>query len=106
MKIGDIIKDYRKEHGLSIREMSRVLGCHYSTLSRIENGITHPSMYTLRKVATLTGRDIDDLIDASINLSVRPTEDELDVLHAYRYASPEIKQAIRDVLHVQIKKGS
>lgn len=100
MTVGDIVKTYRKEHDLSVREMAKLIGCHFSSLSRIENGITHPNMYTLRRISKVTGQDLDDLIDASLNLGIKPTEEELEVLHAYRHSEPIIQQAIKDILHI------
>lgn len=38
MKIGEIIKKYRDEHGYSLREFSRISGVSNSYLSMLESG--------------------------------------------------------------------
>ena len=102
MSIGEIIQKYRKEHDLSGREMARILGCHHSTLYRIECGESRPNVHIMRKLSTLTGIDFDELVDSSYVVDgIKPKKDEIEILHAYRHASPVLQQAVRDILHIK-----
>ena len=49
--VGEKIKQYRKQAGLSIRELSEAAGITSSMLCQIEKGVANPSINTLRSIA-------------------------------------------------------
>ena len=100
MTASEAVKAYREEHDLSIRAMAQLVGCNHTTLYRIEKGIYRPNMYTLHRIATVTGADIDTLYNDTLHMG-NPDPDEEKVLEAYRQAPDLIRQAIKDILHIQ-----
>ncbi|RQD76121.1 MAG: helix-turn-helix domain-containing protein [Candidatus Syntrophonatronum acetioxidans] len=49
--LGERIRAYREEKGLSLKELSKLADISYSYLCEIEKGAVNPSISTLRKVA-------------------------------------------------------
>ncbi len=78
MKIGEIIKQYRNEHGYSLREFSKLSGVSNSYLSMLESG-KHPrsgrpivpTLTKLNQIADAMGLRIDDLISAMDDTPVK-----------------------------------
>lgn len=68
MKLGDIISQYRKSHGLSMDGFSKLSGISKAYISMLEKNVTQrgdepaPSIDIYRKVATAVGVDTDELI--------------------------------------------
>lgn len=69
MKIGEIIKKYRKEHGLSLRDFSRISGVSNSYLSMLESGRSPrsdrpivPTLTKLNQIAAAMGISVNELI--------------------------------------------
>lgn len=50
MSIGEIIKQKRKEKGMTLRELAQVAGVSYSYLSNVENGKNDPTYTFLNKI--------------------------------------------------------
>lgn len=100
MNASEVVKKYREEHSMSLRQMAKIVGCNQTTLWRIETGECRPNMYTLNRIAKITGEDIDVLYSDTIQLGKR-NEDEENVLNAYRKAPEIIQNAIKDILHIQ-----
>jgi transcriptional regulator with XRE-family HTH domain len=48
---------YRSEHGLSQRQLGRLLGMPQSNIARLEAGERQPTIETLAKLARVLGRD-------------------------------------------------
>jgi transcriptional regulator with XRE-family HTH domain len=69
MKIGDILRKYRDDHGYSLREFSRISGVSNSYLSMLESG-RHPrtgrpivpTLTKLNQIAAAMNMGVDDLI--------------------------------------------
>lgn len=69
MKIGEILKTYREEHGYSLREFAKLSGVSNSYLSMLESG-RHPrsgrpivpTLTKLNQIAAAMGIGVDDLI--------------------------------------------
>lgn len=91
MKIGDVIKKYRDEHGESQRSMAKKLGCSYAYIGMMENGINpktnkpiSPSLEIFQRMASLLHTDIDGLLmmlDDNQPITVPPfTNRHLDAL--------------------------
>src|SRR3989442_448023 len=58
--IGDVLRDYRRKHSLSLRQVASKLRMHYSTLSRIEAGERLPRRF-VPNIARLIGWDPSEL---------------------------------------------
>ena len=57
-KVGSRIREIRKEQGLTIKDLAKSTGLSSPFLSRLENGITMPSVYTLQTIAESLKVDI------------------------------------------------
>ena len=57
MKLGENIRRYRQEAGLSLRELADMVDVTYSTLSHYENGHMVPRYDTLKRLARALGVD-------------------------------------------------
>ena len=71
MNIGDWVKKYRKEHGLSMQAFGNMCGLSRAYISILEKGINpttnkpfSPTYQTLKKIADVTGIPIQDLLDS------------------------------------------
>lgn len=107
MKIGDVIKEYREEHGLSQVEFAKRCGLSDVVISFIERGQRSngkpylPKFETVRKLARGMGTSAESLIsqcdDFNLDISVGMEEtplfadliqsqsiDEIMLLQAYR----------------------
>ena len=63
MKLSEFIIQYRKEHNLSARKFANMCGLSNAYISLIENESTKsPTLDALKKIATATNIDIEDLI--------------------------------------------
>lgn len=61
----DRLKTLRKEHGLSLRQLSAQTGLSPSFISLIERGLANPSIAALQKLTTAYGTSIVELMDPS-----------------------------------------
>ena len=78
MKLGELIRDYREQHSLSLRAFSRAANLSATYVSMIERDLNGrgkmpvPSVETYRAIAKAMGLDVSDLIrmvDDKIDLS-------------------------------------
>jgi transcriptional regulator with XRE-family HTH domain len=60
--IGTVIRQRRAAMGMSLRELSRVLGCNASTVCRWERDTHPPSVYWLRRLETALGYRLGGLL--------------------------------------------
>lgn len=64
-KLGEIVQQARRAHGLTQQALCQKTGLSYSTLAKIERGaIKSPSIFTVQLVATALGVSLDDLMAA------------------------------------------
>lgn len=70
MKIGDWMKSYRTQHGLSMQAFADLCGFSKAYVSILENGINpttkkpvSPTMQTFKKIAEATGQDVNAFIE-------------------------------------------
>jgi transcriptional regulator with XRE-family HTH domain len=68
MNISDLIKNYRKKHKLSLRDLSSQTGISYSQLGKIERGQSKPSNESVFRILDiydeeLTSKELEGLID-------------------------------------------
>ena len=57
------MRSVRRNAGLTLREVSRMLGIPYATLKTYEGGYNCPSLHTLMKLAELFGYDLSDSVN-------------------------------------------
>lgn len=60
-KLGKRIRKARKERKMSQEELADRVGLHYTTISRIERGISNPPIQTINKIAKTLRVDMSDL---------------------------------------------
>ena len=115
MTLGDFIRNYRSEHGYSLRTFSDI--CHVSNayLSMLEKG-SHPTtgkpivptVRVLGQIAHAMGLTLDELLsrveDMPVDVSSRVNpitklhEEESLVLLSYRFADDTTKEMVRRIL--------
>ena len=121
MKLGDYIRDYRKQKGISQRQFAAMCGVSNGYISMLEEGKNPrtnepivPSLQTLKKICAVIGISIHDLIsvvdDMPITMkaeqsSVTSDETKLSdhekaVITAYRN-HPEMQCAVDKLLGVE-----
>lgn len=116
MKLGQIIKNYRKDHEMSMDKFSEISGISKSYISLLEkdrhpktgNPIT-PSISFIKQAADAMNMDFNVLFsmiegDVALNDAVinEPlSAHELDIISAYRNASPDLQVAVCAVLGVK-----
>lgn len=129
MTLGDIVKNYRTEHGLSLREFSRISGVSNGYISMLEKN-EHPktkkpivpSIEKMRCIANAMGMSFDsllDMIDSDQPISIKKenapvpslTSSESDLLNKYRRLNSEGRKNLSNVptnylISVTSKKGT
>lgn len=69
MKIGNVIRKYRKEAGMTQEEMANRLGVTTPAVNKWENGITNPDIELLAPIARLLHISLDTLMSFHENLT-------------------------------------
>lgn len=112
MKIGEWVKQYRKEHGLSMQTFGDMCGLSRAYISILEKGINpttnkpfSPTIQTVQKIADVTGLDLNLLdkdqkliINAkkpSININDIPSSEDQQLLNLYHQLDVEDRAEIR-----------
>ncbi len=75
--IGYILRAYKNEHGLTVRQLAGLLEEHYSTISLWMNGKREPNMQHIRKIRQITEVPYEQLLGdslAPVPFKPRPTE--------------------------------
>ncbi|MBW2030461.1 MAG: helix-turn-helix domain-containing protein [Deltaproteobacteria bacterium] len=62
-KIQKKIKEYRKERGLTLRQLAERVGCTHSYISQVEKGLTVPSLSMIGKLASALDVSVVDLFN-------------------------------------------
>lgn len=60
-KLGKRIRKFRKERGMSQEDLADKVGLHYTTISRIERGISNSPVQTVEKIAKTLKVSLSDL---------------------------------------------
>lgn len=60
--IGYILRAYKNEHGLTVRQLAGLLDEHYSTISLWMNGKREPNMQQIRKIRQITEVPYEQLL--------------------------------------------
>lgn len=92
------LRELRKEAGLTIVELARRCGWHYSKTSRIENALTGPTATDIRKwcAATQTQDQAQDLIVQSLNAESMYREWRHQVRSGLKHLQDSVVQFYRD----------
>jgi transcriptional regulator with XRE-family HTH domain len=61
--LGDRLRELRLRHGLTLRELADQAQVSPALLSQLENGVTDPSLSTLRKLAVVFEAEVAALFD-------------------------------------------
>jgi transcriptional regulator with XRE-family HTH domain len=108
VNIGEVIKTYRSQRGLSQGDIERRTGLLRCYLSRVENGHTVPSLDTLSKIALALDLPIaqffaDDSFGHQFNAQ-KLSDEELRFLSQIRRYSSTLNESDRKLLLAMIKK--
>ena len=104
MTTGQIIKQLRKEHHLTQEQLGKIVGVQKSAIAKYERGeIVNLKRDTIEKLSEHFGVLPSYILGIS-DEKVRATDDEADLIIAFRKADPDIQSAIR--LMLKVKGGS
>lgn len=111
MNIGDTIRNYRLQKGMSQGDIEKRTGLLRCYLSRVENGHTIPSLDTLAKIATAMDLPLaqffaDHSAENGSNSKSTPqlSEDEIRFLTQIRRYSPALNDSDRKLVIAMVKK--
>ena len=110
MNIGETIRSFRLQKGMSQGDIEKRTGLLRCYLSRVENGHTIPSLDTLAKIATsmdipLAQFFADSAEGAGSGKSApQLTEDEIRFLTQIRRYSPNLNDSDRKLVIAMVKK--
>jgi len=109
MNIGQTIKDYRLQKGMSQGDIEKRTGLLRCYLSRVENGHTVPSLDTLAKIAGAMELPLSQFFmengreNGSKNLP-QLTEDEVRFLTQMRRYTAQLNDSDRKLVLAMVKK--
>jgi transcriptional regulator with XRE-family HTH domain len=108
MKIGETIRNYRLQKGMSQGDIEKRTGLLRCYLSRVENGHTIPSLETLSKIATAMEVPLAQFFGGAHQnggkAAPRLSEDELRFLTQIRRYSPSLNESDRKLVVAMVKK--
>ncbi len=110
--IGEVIKSYRTDRGLSQGDIERRTGLLRCYLSRVENGHTVPSLETLAKIAEAMEISLADFFPAGVSPQDREkkkilgemSEDEIRFLGEIRRYSSTLSDGDKKLVLDLIRK--
>lgn len=108
MNIGETIRNFRMQKGMSQGDIEKRTGLLRCYLSRVENGHTVPSLDTLAKIASsleipLGNFFTDNTTDAGKNLP-QLSEEEVRFLSQIRRYSSNLNDSDRKLVLAMVKK--
>lgn len=116
MELGEMVKEFRKQHGLSQRQFADMVGLSNQQISNIERGCNSkgeeftPNMATYNKLAAAMYMSVAELIlETADEIPLNPvdlqlSDDEMKLIYCYRNADAEMKDAIMTLLSRYDKK--
>jgi len=109
MKIGEIIRNFRLQKGMSQGDIEKRTGLLRCYLSRVENGHTIPSLETLAKIAgamdiALAQFFADSSATGHKNHLPQLSEDEVRFLTQIRHYSSGLNDSDRKLVLAMVKK--
>ena len=78
MKVGEKIKQIRKDKGLQQKAVALEVGLDQSNYNKVENGGREPSLEVLQKLSAILGVSIDELLKVFASDVEQVDEDEDD----------------------------
>ena len=106
MKLSEFVKQYRREHSLSLRTMAEMCHCSYQYLSKLENNeIETPQLTMLVKLADGMNMTVHSLLDAVDDMTIytntyhfatQSTADPFQVRYASKLAKNQPRNDIAD----------
>lgn len=119
MKIGELVRQYRHEHNLSLRDFADISGISNGYLCLLEHGYHPktkkpivPTLTKLNQIAAAMHIGVDDLIasvdDMNVSLSDDPNDfvlsmEERELIISFRSAPADARRAIAYIL--KLKNG-
>ena len=108
MNIGETIRNYRLQKGMSQGDIEKRTGLLRCYLSRVENGHTIPSLDTLAKIAAAMELPLAQFFGGAGGDGGKPTphlgEDEVRFLTQIRRYSPSLSESDRKLVVAMVKK--
>ncbi len=109
MNIGETIRNYRLQKGMSQGDIEKRTGLLRCYLSRVENGHTVPSLDTLAKIAGAMDLPLAQFFhngagDSASKAGPQLAEDEVRFLTQIRRYSPNLNDSDRKLVLAMIKK--
>ena len=102
MTINERIKYYRKAAGLTQAELAKKAGySSHSAIAKIEKGELELPASKIAKFAEIFGVSPSDLLGHTEVKADALTEEERQILRAYREAEPNIRDAVATILQVR-----
>ncbi len=109
MNIGETIRNYRLQKGMSQGDIEKRTGLLRCYLSRVENGHTVPSLDTLAKIAAAMDLPLAQFFnngtgDSGGRSGPQLAEDEVRFLTQIRRYSPSLNESDRKLVLAMVKK--
>ncbi len=108
MNIGNTIRGYRQQKGMSQGDVEKKTGLLRCYLSRVENGHTVPSLETLQKIAGALSLPLSQLFAEEIvgreMASMSLSEDEIRFLTQIQRYSAHLTDSDRKLLLAMVRK--
>mgnify|MGYP005814537749 CR=1 FL=1 len=109
MNIGETIRNYRLQKGMSQGDIEKRTGLLRCYLSRVENGHTIPSLDTLAKIATAMDLPLAQFFADGANDNHKAnlpqlSEDEVRFLSQIRRYSASLNESDRKLVLAMVKK--
>lgn len=108
MTVGDVIRQYRIEHDMSLAEFGRRAGLTRGYLSAVERGVnsngsparlSYASAQRIAKVMGITHSDLIKAIEGSDDIIL--TEKEKRLIKAYRSDNDVVREYVDKLLHLK-----
>ncbi len=94
VKIGNFLKELRKENGKTQEEIAEMFGVSSRSVSRWENGNTMPDLGILVELADYYDVEIREIIDGERKSEIMEKEEKETLLKIADYVDKQKKQAI------------
>ncbi len=109
MNIGETIRSFRLQKGMSQGDIEKRTGLLRCYLSRVENGHTIPSLDTLAKIASAMDVQLgqffaDNSADAASRAAMQMNEEEVRFLSQIRRYSSNLNDSDRKLVLAMVKK--
>lgn len=122
MKLSEYVKEYRKNHSLSLRQMAEKCQCSYQYLSKLENNeIETPQLLMLMKLSEGMNMTVHELLDTVDDMTIytstyhtetpygiqpsaklaKDKHKESEIETAYANADEKAKRAVRILLGLE-----